>query len=398
MTMSQARNQQCAITDLDVFHIDPERGFLSSPDPLDHLPPTFAHWEEVAHDLPKLLVAGTLRPVLEQLPVLKVTSLRTPAQLDRAMLLLSYFGHAYAWGEETPASRIPAGVSVPWYAIAHRLGRPPVLSYASYALHNWRRLDPAGPIALGNIVLLQNFLAGVDEEWFILVHVDIEAKAAPALEAIGLAQQAVAEGQGLELERHLTTVASALERMYTTLLRMPERCDPYIYYHRVRPYIHGWKNHPALPNGIIYEGVDAYGGTPQQFRGETGAQSSIIPSLDAALGISHKDDPLRPYLMEMRTYMPPEHRAFIEAIEQGPSLRQYVIEHCLHQPALRDAYNACIHWIGRFRSTHLEYAGRYIHQQSQSGLDNPTKVGTGGTPFMPYLKKHRDETAAHLIR
>jgi len=301
------------------------------------------------------------------------------------------------WEDEQPATRIPAGVAVPWYAVAQRLGRPPVLSYASYALHNWRRLDPAGLIALGNIVLLQNFLAGVDEEWFILVHVDIEAKAAPALQAIGLAQQAVAADRGPELERQLATVASALEQAYATLLRMPERCDPYIYYRRVRPYIHGWKDHPALPDGVIYEGVDAYGGAPQKFRGETGAQSAIIPALDAALGITHEDDPLRPYLIEMRAYIPPTHRAFIEAIEQGPSIRQYVIGRYQCQLALRDAYNACVHWLARFRSTHLEYAGRYIHQQSQQGLDNPTNVGTGGTPFMPYLKKHRDETVAHQI-
>ena len=45
---------------------------------------------------------------------------------------------------------------------------------------------------------------------------------------------------------------------------------------------------------------------------------------------------------------------------------------------------------------HLEYAGTYIHQQSQ--LKNPfgrggsTITGTGGTPFMKYLKKHRDES------
>jgi indoleamine 2,3-dioxygenase len=148
---------------------------------------------------------------------------------------------------------------------------------------------------------------------------------------------------------------------------------------------------------VIYEGVEAYGGAPQKFRGETGAQSSIIPSLDAALGISHKDDPLRPYLMEMRAYMPPAHRVFIEALEQGRSIRHYVIEHCHQQPALRDVYNACVNWITRFRSLHLEYAGHYIHQQSQHGLDNPTTVGTGGTPFMPYLKKHRDETLAHLL-
>ena len=33
---------------------------------------------------------------------------------------------------------------------------------------------------------------------------------------------------------------------------MPERCDPYIYFHRVRPYIHGWKDNPALGAGLIY--------------------------------------------------------------------------------------------------------------------------------------------------
>ncbi len=382
MRTPRTDSQLRVITNPEIFRVDPQRGFLPSPDPLDCLPPAFTTWEEIAYTLPKLLVAGTMRHTLEHMPILKTAALQDLAQLERAMLLLSYFGHAYVWAEEQPASHIPASIAAPWYAVAQRLGRPPVLSYASYALQNWRRLDPTGPIALGNIVLRQNFLAGADEEWFILVHVDIEAKVAPALEALGPAQTAVVTDQGQELERQLTSIASALERAYATLLRMPERCDPYIYYHRVRPYIHGWKNHPALPQGVVYEGVEAYSGMPQQFRGETGAQSSIIPSLDAVLGITHEDDPLRLYLMEMRDYMPPAHRAFIEALEQGPSIRQYVIEHWHEQPALRDAYNACVHWLGRFRSTHLEYAGRYIHQQSQDSPDNPTAIGTGGTPFM----------------
>jgi len=46
--------------------------------------------------------------------------------------------------------------------------------------------------------------------------------------------------------------------MRDTLLRMKERCDPYVYYNRVRPYIHGWKNSPTLPNGLAYEGVEFY--------------------------------------------------------------------------------------------------------------------------------------------
>jgi indoleamine 2,3-dioxygenase len=398
MSTQQLHNHQQSTLDLARFHVDPQRGFLPTTDPLDRLPSAFAPWEDVARELPKRLVAGALRRDLEQLPLLKISALHTQQQLERAMLLLSYFGHAYVWGESTPTDHLPASIAVPWYAVSQRLSRPPVLSYASYALHNWRRLDATGPIALGNIVLLQNFLAGADEEWFILVHVDIEATMGPAIAALGRLQAAVAEDSAPEVERHLTLIASTLERAYATLLRMPEWCDPYIYYRRVRPYIHGWKNHPALPQGMIYEGVEAYKGVPQQFRGETGAQSSIIPSLDAVLGVTHQHDPLRPYLMEMRDYMPKAHRAYIEALEQGPSVREYVLARYHDRPTLRDGYNACVRWIAEFRSRHLEYAARYIYQQSQYSVDNPTNVGTGGTPFMPYLKKHRDETMEHLIQ
>src|SRR5581483_8711648 len=189
----------------------------------------------------------------------------------------------------------------------------------------------------------------------------------------------------------------ALGAMYGTLARMPQHCDPYIYYHRVRPYIHGWKNNPALPNGMVYEGVQAYHGEPQFFRGETGAQSSIIPALDAVLGVTHRDDPLKAYLMEMRDYMPKRHRAFIAACEQGPSVRAYLSAKPQGHSTLHDLYNECVTWIERFRSLHLEYAARYIYKQGHKEANNPTHVGTGGTPFMTYLKKHRDETAEHRL-
>ena len=349
-------------------------GFLPTPDPLQKLPAEFAPWEEIARDLPKLLVSDKLRPTLEHLPGCDVTGLSEP-ELNRAMLLLSYFGHAYVWGQPPPPRVLPARIAMPWHAVAQQLGRPPVLSYASYALCNWRRLDLAGPIALGNIALLQNFLGGVDEEWFILVHVDIEAKAAPAIAALN-------SPGGLQV------VAAALRAMNATMLRMPEHCDPYIYYNRVRPYIHGWKNQPALPEGLIYEGV--YDGQPRQFRGETGAQSSIVPALDAVLGITHKSDLLSEYLQEMRDYMPPAHRDFIAGIK---SVREFVLKH----REFRDDYNACVSELEKFRAKHFEYAARYIHQQAQHDAANPTDVGTGGTPFMPYLGKHLSETSEHLI-
>jgi hypothetical protein len=54
--------------------------------------------------------------------------------------------------------------------------------------------------------------------------------------------------------------------------------------------------------------------------------------------------------------------------------------------------------VGRSRAKHLEYAARYIFEQAETSPVNPTTVGTGSTPFMPYLKSHRDETWAHLVR
>jgi indoleamine 2,3-dioxygenase len=384
--------------ELTRFEITPERGFLPPQDPLRRLPDAFAEWEQVAADLPKLLMTDQLRGIIDGMSMLDPRPLRPRAETERAMMLLSYIGHAYVWGAKEPATRLPSTLAVPWHALATRLGRPPVLSYASYALHNWRRIDATRAIELGNIALLQNFWGGADEEWFILVHVDIEANAAAAVRSLLPAERAAVQGHPDELATHLTTIADAMDRMYATLSRMPEFCDPYIYYHRVRPYIHGWKSQPTLPQGIVYEGVAEYAGKPQQFRGETGAQSSIIPALDALLGVSHRDDPLRDYLMEMRDYMPPAHRGFIEQLEARPSVRQYVATHASSHAPTCDAYNRCVRLVEQFRAKHLEYAATYIFRQAQKDPKNPTTVGTGGTPFMPYLKKHMDETAEHAIR
>src|SRR5580704_2245701 len=370
------------------------RGFLPVTDPLRSLPQPFDVWESTALGLPKLFASDHLRSTLETLPPFPVHALADERELERAMVLLSYLGHAHVWGGAKPATQLPANLAKPWYAVAQRLGRPPVLSYSSYALHNFYRLDPAREIECGNIALIQNFLAGIDEEWFILIHVDIEKKAAPALAALHPCIDAAEDGQAERLEGLLNQVEASMGQMHATLLRMPEHCDPYVYYHRVRPYIHGWKNHPDLPSGLIYEGL--YGGQAQQFRGETGAQSAIVPALDAMLGVSHQEDVLRTYLLEMRTYMPPAHRVFIESLEARGPVRQFVQRAA--RSSLTAVYDACVQRLHAFRALHLEYAATYIFRQAQTDEKNPHAVGTGGTPFMQYLKKHRDETAAHVLK
>ncbi|MFM8212177.1 MAG: hypothetical protein ACKN9B_03165 [Actinomycetes bacterium] len=384
------------IVKIEDYGLSEEFGYMQNVDPVTSLPAGNEAWDEMGKNLPKYLMGSDFRKRVKELPPFNIQTLKTEGEIRRAMLVLSYIGMAYQWSDTNPAFVIPERLAKPWYEVGKLVGRPPILSYASYSIDNWYRLDKKGPIECGNIALLQCFLGGQDEEWFILIHIDIEKKAGKALKAIEEAQSAVVSNDVEKLEKALTKMRDGIKAMYDVLARMPEKCDPYVYFHRVRPYIFGWKNNPALPDGVIYEGVDEYQGKGQKFRGETGAQSAIVPALDGVLGIEHERDELRDYLMEMRQYMPPKHVKFIEAVENGPSVRDFVFKQ--NNNSLKNVFNECVSLVADFRALHLEYAGTYIHAQAQKTPGNPSAVGTGGTPFMIYLRKHRDETRNQPVK
>lgn len=394
----QSDTQRAKLLNLVDYDVSPTVGFLPNQSPAKApLPEVFSPIQEAAALLPKWMTTEKIRQAIARLPEVEVDRVSLDEmQWRRAMLMYAYLTHAYVWGEPTPATTLPRNLAVPFYKIAQRLGRPPVLSYASYALDNWVRLKEAEPIALGNILITQNFLGGLDEDWFILIHIDIEAKAAPAIAAVPEVLAGITHHDISLVINGLENIKNAWLQINSTMKRMPEACDPYIYYNRVRPYIHAWKNNPALPEGLIYEGVEAYGDQPQHFRGETGAQSAIVPTMDALFNIAHEPDLLREFLMEMRDYMPPKHRAFIQVVEQQSILRDFVKTHADQVPQLQSLYDDCVSLLEEFRTQHLEFAARYIHQQTAKA-NNAIAVGTGGTPFMQYLKKHRDESAQHLL-
>ena len=361
---------------------DFSRGFLPTPDPLIRLPEPCGEWEAVAQDLSKLALNTALRPTLERLPPFRLAALRTERESERAMSMVSFMANLYVFAPDRPiATRLPTPLAVAWHGLATRLGRPPMLTYASQTLHNWRRLDPRGPIAVGNLAMIQNFLGGMDEEWFVTLHVHIEAAAGRGLSALSPAQQAVLRQDSQGLAGYLLELAASLRTMQALLRRMPERCQPDTYYHRVRPYMFGWKNNPDLPHGMYYDGVAAYKGQPQQFRGETGAQSSVLYAFDAALGIRHDWDAMRAYLLELRDYMPVQDRACIAQLERGPAIRDYVCRHRFSAPALREAYNESIQALAEFRQLHLDYAARYILQPGRTDKQPRSEPAAPLSPF-----------------
>lgn len=351
--------------------------------------------QEIASNLPKLLLTGKVQSAINKLSPkdLSIDDLlinQASQDLKLAMSHLSFIAHAYIWGDNKPNESIPSVLANPWVKVANNQGRPPILSYASYCLDNWFLIDPDEDISLENVGLINNFLGGVDEDWFVTIHVCIENAAADAIAAcaeISMLETDAPEDKSIQL---LKRIIISMKKVNEIFARMPEKCDPYIYYHRVRPFIFGTKDNPDLKNGLIYKGE--FESKPQFFRGETGAQSSIIPSLDGALQITHTKDHLRHYLNEMREYMPPKHREFMEVLEKNSQIKKII----KGSKKLTSLYNDCLEEIRAFRAMHLEYAGTYIFKQAQIknpfGRGGSTITGTGGTPFMAYLKKHRDET------
>ena len=384
---------------LEYYDMSADRGFLCRYDASDvQLEGLIAKAGKVAMRLPQIIPSGKVRSYLAaHLPEVTTSEVAhlTEHQARLAMVHYSFMVQSYVWGEPEAAAVLPRCLAVPMVALADRLGQQPLLPYSGYVLDNWGRLDDDGPIDLSNIYMIQNFLGGQDENWFVLVHVAIEARAGAALAQMKPICDAVEAGDKAQIEKRLTEMARVWHDLKAIFDRMPERCDPYVYFERVRPYIHGWKDNPALPHGIIYEGVERFGTQAQAFRGQTGSQSSIVPSMDALLGIGHAADPLRAFLDQLHIYRPPSHRQFIDDVRETSTLRAFV-KNAGHK-GLTQAYNANVQAVADFRSRHLEYAASYINKQQKASAGNDTDVGTGGTPFMKYLKKHRDETQANLL-
>jgi indoleamine 2,3-dioxygenase len=352
------------------------RGFLPEEDPLVQFEPgsQFALLDTLGRDLPSLLVDPGFRARARtwRLPPLPERDPPLP-QLRLYYVRLGFLASAYVnqVGQE-PATVLPRNLAVPLCDVCARLGRPPILSYDGYALYNWKRFDPSGPIALGNIDTIQNFVHLYDEHWFILVHVEIEARAAALLEAIDRIEAALPCRDREAISAAVATIARTIWGQVEVLRRIPEHMDPALYYKTFRPYIRFFEN-------VVYEGVDV---APMSHRGETGAQSSVVPTLTALFKIPHRPSLLTNHLADMRRFMPRAHRALLEQIGSLPDLRNLVD---------KEPYNEALEALATFRETHYGFAQTYIAQW----VDDPR--GTGGTPYMQWLRQLIEETRAHKI-
>ncbi|MFQ5994104.1 MAG: hypothetical protein ACE5K1_03340 [Acidiferrobacterales bacterium] len=350
------------------------RGFLPESDPLGAFPTDseFSILDELGRDLPSLLYDPGFRQYARELEIPRWPESRNkPGDLQELRLYyvrVGFLASAYINQVGQPvATLLPRNIAVPLCRACRLLGRPPILGYDGYALYNWKRFRAHDPITLGNIDTIQNFVHQYDEHWFILVHIEIEAIGATVLRAIARAADAVGNEDSEAINSCLSEIEYAVRQKANVLRRIPEHMDHALYYKTFRPYIRFFEN-------VLYEGVDH---EPVSFRGETGAQSSLMPALVAFLKIPHRPSVLTNHLADMSNYMPPAHRALIEEIQGMSSVRDL---------AGADAFNGLLDAVASFREIHYGWAQQYINRWA----DDPR--GTGGTPYMRWLRQLIDET------
>lgn len=435
---------------LSDYGISPTTGFLPEVLPLTRLPDPYYHkWESIVSELQPLILSRRIRSVADDLPVLSTAGLEHDAEWRRAYSLLCFMAHAYIWGGDSPAEKLPASISAPLIEVSERLQLPPVATYAALCLWNYKPIFPNEPIDdLENLATMNTFTGSLDESWFYLVSVAIEARGAPILPIMMTAISAARAGDSKTVAACLRSFAERLNELTAILQRVHENCDTNIFYHRIRPFFAGSKNmaEAGLPNGVMYE--DAAGNVEyRQYSGGSNAQSTLIQFFDVILGIEHRptgekrDNGPAPedrgrrgkehgFIAEMREYMPREHARFLADVGAVTNIRSFV-EGRKDDTDLCLAFDACLAMLSAFRNKHINIVTRYIivkareararsgspqatrqrvnlatasskNQQGPESKDEPDKnkadlTGTGGTSLLPFLKQARDETGEPAV-
>ncbi|WP_162795554.1 indoleamine 2,3-dioxygenase [Nonomuraea lactucae] len=383
---TRSRSSRPRVAALGEYAIDARHGFVPAEDPVDGLPAYYRPWEQVGRNIAALIMTGRIRPAIESMPVLALDRLESGGEQERAMLLLSCIANAYVWGTGTPARTLPAPAARPLHELARTLDRAPIVAHASIVLNNWRRIDRTEPLGMSNIDTQLTFMGGVDEKWFYLATVGVELAGADGLPLLVRAQRAAAAEDRTRLVEALLGVGKVLGRVVQAFLDVERWCDHHVFYHRVRPFLTGW----SAP-GLRFEGVDS---EPLVLAGGSAAQSSLIQAFDAGLDIPHRDELTSGFLTGMRAYMPGPHRRFLEDLEAGPSVRDFVARHRGGCPRLAEAYNAAVDGLAQLRAQHIGITGRYIRRFERG---EEAGKGTGGSDFTGFLKRSREETTERLL-
>ncbi|KHN96661.1 indoleamine 2,3-dioxygenase-like protein [Metarhizium album ARSEF 1941] len=421
---------------LPAFMVSTTRGFLPRLDPVVTLPKEFEPLESLLQRMPVktlsgepgLLASGRLGGVVDnEFPDLTDEMDKYKHDLpmmnalyrDYSFLASAYLlepcherfvrGEEYGLGRQT----LPRNVSRPIARCAEIAGFMPFMEYAgSYALYNYRLQDPSRGLDYSNLRLIRAFEHGLDpassEAGFVLVHVDMVKNSGPLVAGtvkclgvgsgvttpLGTSQERAALNQGLG------DILGALQKINSVMETMWGKSRP-TEYTSFRTFIFGITSQSMFPHGVVYEGLND--DRPMSFRGESGANDSMVPLMDNLLQVPMPNTPLTDILKDFRKYRPSNHRDFllhVKDVSERHDLRGFALA-LRARPATdedrdlvresRSLWLQILDQVRDFRWRHWCFAREYILKRTS----HPT--ATGGSPIVTWLPNQLEAVLAEMV-
>lgn len=288
------------------------------------------------------------------------------------------------------------------------------MEYAgSYALFNYRLVDPSAGMDYSNLRLIRAFENGLhpssSEAGFVLVHIDMVKNTGPLVAGTMKCFDAVSQSSpGLgavqkraDFNQGLSDILGALKKINATMETMWSKSRP-MEYTSFRTFIFGITSQSMFPDGVVYEGIND--NKPLSFRGESGANDSIVPTMDNFLQVPMPETPLTEILKDFREYRPSNHKRFLLFVKER-SLDLDVKSFALGSSAgasteeadlLRESRSLWLQILNQvrdFRWRHWCFAREYILKRTS----HPT--ATGGSPIVTWLPNQLEavlEEMAHV--
>ncbi|PHH78404.1 hypothetical protein CDD82_3065 [Ophiocordyceps australis] len=413
---------------LPAFMVSTTRGFLPRMDPIATLPKEFSPLESILQRMPVktasgepgLLAKSELGPEVDSsfpdlteamglykdnLPLMN--ALYRDYSFLASAYLLEPCHERFVRGEEYGLGRqiLPKNIALPIARCAEICGFKPFMEYAgSYALFNYKLQDPAGGLEYSNLSLIRAFEHGLDpdssEAGFVKVHIDMVKHSGPlvagtiqcldSVENMALAPYSHQSLHRETLNEGLGRVLGAMKLINGVMETMWAKSRP-TEYTSFRTFIFGITSQSMFPNGVVYEGLND--GQPMSFRGESGANDSMVPLMDNLLQVTMPETPLTEILKDFRQYRPSNHKAFLQNVKERASeldmkTRALVFgSECSSADAemrdrvreTRGLWLQILDQVRDFRWRHWCFAREYILKRTS----HPT--ATGGSPIVTWL-------------
>ncbi|CAG8481691.1 11322_t:CDS:10 [Funneliformis caledonium] len=346
-------------TSLPTFMVGYKNGFLPRQEPLARLPERFYALEYLLQNMPihlpngegGLLSKGQLGEAVKDLPQYDVSDINDQRLLSALFRDYTFLTSAY-------------------------LLEPCDIMYREKKDYGLGRSVLPKNIAIPLATLVRAFAGTPSEHGFILVHVAMVAHSGNLVKHATETLEATQEQDRVKFNnalKHLNDTMTLINQEMDTMWERSNSMD----YLKFRTFIMGSKNQPMFPNGVVYEGVSE---KPLFYRGESGANDSMIPCMDNLLQITSKlpNNPLTEMLKDFRRYRPTNHKEFLEFVQKKAeelNVRGFAI-HDANSTAL---YLANMDQIRAFRHRHWNFTKEYIIKNTMH------PVATGGSPIVTWL-------------